>query len=386
MIFLQLDTLDKKPLYRQIVEQIEEAIRRGALQDGQALWSARKIAAHYHISYQTAERALAELARAGIVRRSVSSGTVVCHTRTDRPGRFAIQHKVIALLSCWEVWSLKPTYTIAELEITQAAAHTLSAAMWGLLSFMPGSGDVQGGFSVAKLADWCRQVKFDGAIVFGNMPERGLEWLTEQGYAVVVADAEPTGPYPRVVHDNYGGMRAAVEHLISQGHQRIAFLRGDRPYHYSIRQQAYEDALRAAGLPVDPERIFCVRRPRPTVEDAVSVWSGLPEDKRPTAIAAGSDIGAAQVLKRLQEHGLRVPEFVSLTGYDDEPFAPMLDPPLTTLHVSWAQIGQEAAHLLLDILNNKEPDDSGLGIPRRVVVPARLIVRSSTAPPLKPAE
>ncbi len=274
---------------------------------------------------------------------------------------------------------MKPTYTIAELEMSQAAAQALSAGLWGLLSFSPGSGDVPGGFSVAKLADWCSQVRFDGALIFGNMPERGLEWLTQQGYGVVVADAEPNGPYPRVIHDNYGGMRAAVEHLIAQGHRRIAFLRGDHPYHYGIRQRAYENTLRDAGIEVDPERILCVRRPKPLVEDALDFWLGLSPERRPTAIACGSDLLAALVVKGLQERGMRAPEAVSLTGYDDEPFAPMLDPPLTTLHVSWSEMGRAAAALLLDILDGKEQEGDLAGGPRRVVVPATLIERSSTA-------
>ncbi len=381
MIALHLDPLGAKPLYVQIVEQIEAAIQDNILEDGRALWSARKIAGHYHISYQTAERALAELARRGVVRRSVAGGTVVSRLPQERMQKPRVQHRVIALISCWEVWGLKPTYTMAELEMTQAAAQALSAGLWGLLSFSPGSGDVPGGFSVAKLADWCSQVKFDGALIFGNMPERGLEWLTQQGYAVVVADFEPNGSYPRVIHDNDGGMRAAVEHLIAQGHRRIAFLRGDRPYHYGIRQRAYENTLRDAGLEVDPERILCVRRPRPLVEDAVDFWLGLPPDRRPTAIACGSDILAALVVKCLQERGLRAPETLSLTGYDDEPFAPMLDPPLTTLRVSWSEMGRSAAALLLDILVGKEEAESLAGGPRRVVVPATLIERSSTAPP-----
>ncbi|CEK13756.1 transcriptional regulator [Chthonomonas calidirosea] len=78
MVILHLDPLGDRPLYLQIVEQIEEAINSNRLTDGQPIWSARKIASHYHISYQTAERALAELARRELVRRSVASGTVVC--------------------------------------------------------------------------------------------------------------------------------------------------------------------------------------------------------------------------------------------------------------------------------------------------------------------
>lgn len=378
VIALQLDPLAGTPLYLQIVEQIEEAVRTDSLQEGQTLWSARKIASHHHISYQTAERALAELARRGWVLRSVAGGTVI-RKRPERSVRRQVTHRVIALIQCWEIGGLKPTYTMAEMEMLLAAAQTLSASLWGFVSFSPGSGDIPGGFSVAKLAEWCRQVKFDGALVFGNMPTRGLEWLDQQGVPVVLADSEPDSPLARVVHDNYGGMRAAVEHLIALGHTRIAFLRGDRPYHYGVRQQAYLDCLCEAGLQADPELMICLRRPKLTVEDAVDCWTALPEERRPTAIAAGADILAAMVLKSLQERGRRIPEDMSLIGYDDEPFSLMLDPPLTTLHVSWTAMGQAAAKLMLELLSEEEaPVKAEAGAPRRVVIPASLIVRGSS--------
>ncbi|CCW34378.1 transcriptional regulator [Chthonomonas calidirosea] len=381
MVILHLDPLGDRPLYLQIVEQIEEAINSNRLTDGQPIWSARKIASHYHISYQTAERALAELARRGLVRRSVASGTVVCLSSQTQQICPAIRHRVIALISCWEVWGTQPTHTMSEMQISQAAAQRLASDLWGLIWAYPGSGDIKKGFSVAELAKWCHRVKFDGALVFGHMPERGLEWLHHQGYPVVVVDAEPIGPFPRVVHDNYGGMKAAVEHLLELGHTKIAFLRGDRPYHYSVRQKAYEDTLLQAGIQPDPELIISIRRPKPRVADAIKFWFSLPDSRRPTALAAGSDIIAAFVAQEAQKQGIRIPHDLSLTGYDDEPFAVAVHPPLTTLHVSWADMGIAGANLLLERLQNPYLHQEGETEPTRIVVPSQLVVRESTAPP-----
>jgi LacI family transcriptional regulator len=381
---LNLDPMLGQPLYLQIVEQIERAVREGDMGNGEPVWSARKIASHHHISYQTAERALAELARRGVVRRSVAGGTVVSARGGEELPEPRIVHRVIALISAWEVWdTARPTYTMAELAMQQAAAQTLTADFWGVLSVSAGTGDVPGGFSVPRLAEWRRKVNFDGALVFGNMPERGLDWLTDQGYAVVVADAEPKGNYPRVVHDNRGGMRAAVEHLIGLGHRRIAYLRGDRPYHYAERQRAYEEALRDAGIGIDPELIVCVHRPKPLVADALDLWLSMPPGRRPTAIAAGSDLLAASVAQELVSRNIPVPGAVSLTGYDDEPFAPMLHPPLTTLHVSWSDMGRTAAELLVRLLEGDRSPCGGAEseAPCRVTIPARLVERGSTAPP-----
>jgi LacI family transcriptional regulator len=215
------------------------------------------------------------------------------------------------------------------------------------------------------------------------MPDRGLDWLASQGYAVVVADSEPKAAYPRVVHDNRGGMRAAVAHLIAQGHRRIAYLRGDRPYHYAERQRAYEETLRDAGIGLDPELIVCVHRPKPLVADALDLWLSMPPGRRPTAIAAGSDLLAASVAQELLSRNIPVPERISLTGYDDEPFAPMLHPPLTTLHVSWADMGRTAAELLVRLLEGDDSlcDGTVADAPCRIVIPAQLLVRNSTTAP-----
>ncbi len=380
LISLHLDPLSKSPLYEQIVEQVEEAIRRKQLQDGSVLWSARKIASHYHISYQTAERALKELARRGLVQRSVARGTVIATNGDGSKPKPTSKHKVIALINCWQVWGSRPTYTMAELEMLQASAHTLSTKLWGMLMTTLGSGDASKKFSVESLAEWCRLGKIDGAIVFGNMPERGLEWLTEQGYAVVVADYEPSLQIPRVVHDNYGGMKLAVNHLIELGHRRIAFIYSLHPYHYGIRRNAYLDTLSENGIEVDPELVVCVRRKGPTVCDALNLWLNMPPDKRPTAIAAGSDILAAKLLQISQEKGIRVPDHFSLTGYDDETFVTMLDPPLTTLRVSWQELGRTAAGMLLNILEGSENASLQDGEMNRVVIPTSLIIRQSTIP------
>lgn len=249
---------------------------------------------------------------------------------------------------------------MSEMQISQAAAQRLASDLWGLVWAYPGSGDIKKGFSVAELAQWCHRVKFDGALVFGHMPERELEWLHHQGYPVVVVDAEPIGPFPRVVHDNYGGMKAAVEHLLELGHTKIAFLRGDRPY---------------------PELIISIRRPKPRVADAIKFWFSLPDSRRPTALAAGSDIIAAFVAQEAQKQGIRIPHDLSLTGYDDEPFAVAVHPPLTTLHVSWADMGIAGANLLLERLQNPYLHQEGETEPTRIVVPSQLVVRESTAPP-----
>jgi LacI family transcriptional regulator len=368
MIALNIDPHRRDPIYRQIKDQISEAVAEGHLSPGDALWSARRIAAHYRISYQTAERALAQLAKAGIVTRSVGGGTIVASQPSVHDGSVRrSKSRLIAMLNCWQVFDGDhPLYTLSELREIQAAAQELTLRMWGMLfaSFPTEQ------FTVAHLADWARQHRFDGVLVFGELPLSALRWLDRQGYGVVVVDADPDNvPCPRVVQDNSGGIQQVIQHLAERGHRRIAYLRGVAPYHYAVRQTAYETACQALGLDYDPALIVTVRRPHPTVEEAVR--RALKAE--PTALVVGSDILAAFVVRVLQEMGKTIPDDISVVGFDDEPFCQTLVPPLTTVRIPFEELGRQGARLLLGQL------EGGTDLPTRVVVPAQLVVRESVA-------
>jgi Transcriptional regulators len=375
MISLELDPRRGQPLYQQISDQIESAVAEGRLSAGQVVWSARQIAAHYRISYQTAERALSDLAQKGVLLRAVGRGTRVAggeRQQAPAPQRVSplqrvrpVKSRVIAMLNCWQVFDGQHTlYTLSELREIQAAAQELTLRMWGML-FASFSTEQ---FTVSHLADWARQHAFDGVLVFGELPAPALRWLEREGYGVVVVDAEPANSTcPRVIQDNRGGIEQVMAYLVEQGHRRIGFLRGKEAYHYDVRQAAYEEACARHGLDREPGLIATIQRPRMTVADAVD--SLLRE--RPTAIVMGSDILAAFALRELQERGVRVPEEVSLVGFDDEPFCQTLAPPLTTVHIPFEELGRRGARLLLDRLEGV--DD----LPDEIIVPARLVQRQS---------
>ena len=375
MISLKLDPRSRRPLYRQISDQIASAVAEERLTSGQVVWSARQIAAHYRISYQTAERALSDLAQKGILLRAVGRGTVVAEGanpgRKPVPdsatphGHAAVKSRVIAMLNCWQVFDGQHTlYTLSELREIQAAAQELTSRMWGML-FASFPSDQ---FSVSHLADWARQHAFDGVLVFGELPAPALRWLERAGYGVVVVDAEPAhSTCPRVVQDNRGGTTQAVEHLAAQGHRRIGFLRGRGHYHYDARQAAYEEAVSLHDLAHEPGLIATAHSPKVPIADAVA---GLLK-ARPTAIVMGSDILAAFALRALQEQGVRVPEDVSVVGFDDEPFCQTLSPPLTTVRIAFEELGRHGARLLLDRLEGV--DD----LPELITVPAELVPRQS---------
>jgi LacI family transcriptional regulator, galactose operon repressor len=174
--------------------------------------------------------------------------------------------------------------------------------------------------------------------------------------------------------DNDHGVVAAVEHLMSAGHRRIAHLAGQRENPAArTRREAFYREMRQCGLPVPEAYVLEGRFTARGGEEAATDLLSLPE--RPTAIFAGNDnmaMGAYRAARRL---GLRVPDDLSLVGFDDAEYAPALDPPLTTVRFPRPEMAEGAAELLTDLIHHPERPH------RPRVLPTELVLRSSVAPP-----
>ncbi|MBR7828864.1 LacI family DNA-binding transcriptional regulator [Actinospica sp. MGRD01-02] len=184
----------------------------------------------------------------------------------------------------------------------------------------------------------------------------------------------PEVPAITVDYDNEGGAFAMTSHLLSAGHRRILILPGVEGYTTaSIRLAGYTRALEAYGMSVEPDLV--VHTTYEYGEGARAVRQALERGVEFTAVFAGSDVVAAGALEALRSAGLRVPEDVSLAGYDDIPLARDLTPKLTTVHVPYEEIGRSAARLALE----REPGVRGEH--KHVVLGTHVVVRQSVAPP-----
>ena len=173
--------------------------------------------------------------------------------------------------------------------------------------------------------------------------------------------------------DNVGGARAATEYLIGLGHRRIAHVRGREDLvSASLREQGYREALDAAGIPFDPSLVRVGGYRAAETTEAARDLLTLPE--RPTAIFSANDLSAIRVMEVAEQLGLRVPQDVSVVGFDNVPEAANATPPLTTVAQPLHEMGAEAVRLLLGLL-------SGAVTEEHLSVPATLVVRGSTAPP-----
>ncbi|MEU1803878.1 LacI family DNA-binding transcriptional regulator [Streptomyces sp. NPDC019937] len=176
--------------------------------------------------------------------------------------------------------------------------------------------------------------------------------------------------------DDRAGAESAVRHLVNLGHRRIGMISGaSGPQHWTTpiaRRQAYLDVLAEAGIAHDPA---LEADGDYTVEGGERAMTGLLAASRPpTAVFAQSDEMAMGALRALQRHRLKVPDDVSVVGFDDHELSDVLG--LTTVAQPVAGQGAEAARLLLSRL-----DDPDAEPPEKVDMPIRLVLRETTAPP-----
>lgn len=179
--------------------------------------------------------------------------------------------------------------------------------------------------------------------------------------------------YPSVRVDDRGGARQAVDHLVALGHRRIGYL-GGRPDLESARERraGYLKAMAAHGLPtdgLDAEGDY-------TRSGAVAPATRLLHlEPRPTAIFAANDMSALCVMDIAQALGLRIPEDLSVIGFDDIPDANRAERHLTTVAQPLGDIGARAVSMLSDLLHGRRPAQ------RHLRLEAHLTHRDTTAPP-----
>ncbi|HEV7183388.1 MAG: LacI family DNA-binding transcriptional regulator [Actinomycetales bacterium] len=192
----------------------------------------------------------------------------------------------------------------------------------------------------------------------------------ELGVPLLAVESIGREGFHSVAIDHYAGARLAVEHLIGLGHRRILHLGGPLDAVDAIgRVRGWQDALAAHGL-VAPERMVGDWSPA----SGYAFGRGLSRSDDFTAVFAGNDQMALGLIHGLSEQGLRVPQDVSVVGFDDIPEAAHFSPPLTTVRQDFVALGQAIMNGLLDILQDVEAPDRALTVPQ-------LVVRASTMAP-----
>ena len=200
--------------------------------------------------------------------------------------------------------------------------------------------------------------------------------LTARNIPFVVFDlaAELPDDAPYVGATNWLGGRTATRHLLDLGHRRIAMIGGpDHVLCCRARLDGYRSAIEAAGLDVAPELIRRVDLCH--AEGHTAALDLLAQPRRPTAIFTANDVQALGVYQAARETGLRIPEDLSVVGFDDLPVVSWIDPPLTTVHQPLVEMAAAATELALALGRGEQPPQ------RRIELATTLTVRRSTGPP-----
>ncbi|MFI0239278.1 LacI family DNA-binding transcriptional regulator [Streptomyces sp. NPDC016845] len=188
---------------------------------------------------------------------------------------------------------------------------------------------------------------------------------------VVVADSDAGDRYAVVDTDQAGGARDAVRHLLDLGHATVWHLAGpSESYAAQRRTDAWRTALEEAGRPV-PSPV----RGDWSAESGYRAGLRLAEQDGCTAVFAANDQMALGLLRALDERGRRVPEDVSVIGFDDIPDSGSFQPPLTTVHQDFAEVGRRCVESALRQVRESEAERG------TTLVPTRLVVRESTGRP-----
>jgi len=215
----------------------------------------------------------------------------------------------------------------------------------------------------------------DGIIIAGKIPDNLIERMSYYKLPTVFVDyIPPTNGYPLVLIDNIQGGLLATNHLINLGHKNIAFISGDIDHpSFSDRLNGYKQALEYAKIPIKNNLIFTNTNYHGRQAGFNLAKKIFTSNKEVTAVFAGNDAMAIGVMHYLNKKGSKVPEDVSVIGFDDIEADLLLDPSLSTIRVPKIELGVEALKLLVNTLKNKE------SLPKKILVPVELIIRESTS-------
>jgi DNA-binding LacI/PurR family transcriptional regulator len=351
----------RTPLYKRIKAEIERRIVTAELTPGMSLPTRTELAAHYHTTKATVDRAMQELTRDGVVTGGSGRRTFVLGPGVQTARSIAV------------VWSAP------EEHINTAGGDFFGPLNSGIrracAEFM-----LEVHFRASQLtsyADVLADTGAQGLLVlrpdYSDVPV--LERLSEQGIPVVtVPGIMGAGHVASVSSDNFMGMEQAVDHLTGLGHREIGFvcLTGTVPDHFE-RLQGFHRAMGRRDLPLNPRHLYLTHAIH--ADDFLPLCRELlvPGDL-PTAIIASDFLMGLATLRCLTDLGLNVPRDVSLMNFDDPSAASHLTPAMTVVKQHMSLLAYHGVQRLVQLIRNEEA-------PLVDRIPTELVIRESTLPP-----
>ena len=368
--------LGEKPLYLQIKDSLTEKIVSRQLLPGQQLPTEHELARQFGVSRITSKRALEELEKEGFIRRRRGQGSFVTQT-ANKPAAGSISKIVSLVLPHFHAESWAMAYIKGAMDFLNPKGYFLS---------IHGTGDMDEQTFLNQLV----REGVGGIIFYPDYTNRNISLIAAIGMnriPLVTIDKYYDGlPISSVVSDNIKGEYMAAQHLIKLGHQQIAMICssqiGERT---SVRDRllGYCLALQEAGIEIIQDYIvddtFNAMQQLGSINEQKDYLKGRLSkliQANVTAMLIENDFEGIAIHKILSEMGVRIPEELSLIGFDNSEMLAHNGIYMTTINQHFHQIGAKAAELVL--LQMEDPESG----PQHIVLPVELMPGRTTAAPL----
>lgn len=353
------------PKYRQVKNEILSWLQAGRFRPDELMPSENELAERFDVSRQTVRQTFGELEREGWLYRVQGKGTFVAERRTaDRSDAQTIG-LVTTYISDYIfphiVRGIESTLRDRGYRLVLSSTDNDKAKEREALALMlsqPLSGLI---VEPTKSAEGNPNLDY-----FLSLHNQGLPYVT-------INERYPELSCPVLRADDEGGAFLAASHLMDNGHARIAgFFKTDDLQGVN-RLKGFLRAHRERGLPLPPERIVHYRTEEKSSRPGPAAASLLAQPERPTAFVCYNDELAVSLLETIRQAGLRVPDDVSIVGFDDSPLATATETKLTTIAHPKSRMGEDAAELLLRLIEQRADGDEDDGR----VYPPELVERES---------
>lgn len=353
--------------YARLAQKLRQAVEKGEVAPGALVASEHELARKHKLSRVTVRRATDLLIDEGLLERRPGKGLYVCEVKPEVTKAI----KVIVGNLAWE-----PSVRIARgvkqvarkhgIEVQVCDAHGDQREDLEALLNLPKNG------ACGAILMALHTPAFNEAMVR----------VKAEGFPLVVTDYHPGDLWmPSVVSDNYQGGTLVGRHLVELGHTQLAFVGDCLASTVRVRLDGFRDALADAGVTLPRDRVVDI-----TPDDPLANWDDrvqkmvtklLKVSPRPTAIFCSCDAVARACYRVCTALGLHIPEDVSVVGFDDDPLAEWLTPPLTTVRQPFTEMGEVAMDLLCKQLAGRKLETNAKPLP------VTWVERGSTAAPAK---
>ncbi|MCD9023742.1 GntR family transcriptional regulator [Cohnella silvisoli] len=362
-----------KPIYQQIVDDFKSRITSGELKPNDAIPSQKELARIYKTSEMTMRKALALLVEENLIIRIRKKGSFI------KPSA----NKQLPLNTATTVPTVPKIYFVHRNVLARLLNDGFYLAMLSGIAEVCAKHNIE--FSIYNMGNSLQlPEELDaGYIFFGLFDEEKAEfmstvakWKQERRKMITIQFYFPHLEIPSITGDNMAGGYLATQHLLDLGHKRIGIIVSGKSHleifsDFSFRLQGYRLALSNHNIPFDPDLVIVKDVGE---ETEASGYEGFAELMNlahpPTAVFAASDYKAIGAIRAANDHGLKVPEDISIMGYDGQPISQWTTPKLTTVDQNTFQFGQRAAEIILQ-------GNTDSGSPESPISP-QLIIREST--------